>query len=130
MIISLLIAIITDFILFILGSFIPMNLIIPIIIDSMIDGFLIGLSTSIAIRIGFILSLTNTLEMSFLGIALALRVRKCTASHIIIRYFSLITPPITMFCFTFIGLYFGNVAKQEPIMYIIWYYCIITIVIT
>eukprot|EP01041_Mallomonas_annulata_P004408 gene4408-8771_t len=53
------------------GDTIPMGLIIPIVIDAFIDGFLIGLTYSLHPKAGIILSLANLLEMSILGMTLA-----------------------------------------------------------
>jgi hypothetical protein len=51
------------------GSEVPVgSLIIPVIIDCIIDGFVIGLTTSISFRAGFILSLATSIEVFFLKI--------------------------------------------------------------
>lgn len=41
--------------------------------------------------------------MGFLGIAMSIRIRKCTGSHILLRYMALLSPPLVMLIFTLIG---------------------------
>lgn len=48
----------------VIGSGIPGSLIIPVIIDCIIDGFVIGLTTSISFRAGLILGLATSIEVS------------------------------------------------------------------
>lgn len=45
------------------GSTVPLSLIIPVIVDSIVDGFLIGLSASISLNVGYILATANAIEM-------------------------------------------------------------------
>ena len=47
--------------------------------------------------VGIILGVANTLEMSFLGMAYATRLAKCTASSATLRFFATYLPPLIMF---------------------------------
>ena len=53
---------------------------------------------------GYILAATNAVEMAFLGMALSIRIRKCTGSHMVFRYMSLLAPPAVMLIFTCVGM--------------------------
>lgn len=48
------------------GAEVPTGLVVPVFIDSFVDGFLIGLTCALNLKAGYILSAANCLEMSFL----------------------------------------------------------------
>ena len=48
------------------GAEVPTGLVVPVFIDSFVDGFLIGLACALNLKAGYILSAANCLEMSFL----------------------------------------------------------------
>ncbi len=48
------------------GAEVPVGLVVPVFIDSFVDGFLIGLTCALNIKAGYILSAANCLEMAFL----------------------------------------------------------------
>lgn len=50
-----------------LGATLPMGLVVPVTLDCIIDGFLIGVSVSLSSTAGYILAGAHCLEMSFLG---------------------------------------------------------------
>ena len=100
------------------GDSIPVSLIIPVCIDSFVDGFLIGITVSISFKAGLILSLANCLEMGFLGMALTTRVMKCTKSSVTARYASIIVPPLIMFFAAGIGGEIGLISHAQPIIFV------------
>lgn len=100
------------------GSTIPLSLMLPVTVDCIVDGFMVGITCSISIRAGFILALANCIEMGFLGLAVALRIKQCTASSVTNRYAALIVPPLMMLVFSVLGAYIGNSARNYPMVYI------------
>lgn len=68
--------------------------------------------------IGLILALANCIEMGFLGIAVSMRIRKCTASSVYARYAALIVPPLVMLCTSVLGAFVGAAARAQPMLYI------------
>lgn len=100
------------------GSFVPMSLIIPVIVDCIVDGFLIGSTSAISLRAGIILSFANMIEMGFLGLAVSVRVKSCTGSSMCARYSSLIVPPLIMLAASILGALSGSAAMSHPMVYI------------
>lgn len=58
------------------------------------------------------------IEMGFLGLAVSLRVRKCTGSSTLARYTSLILPPLIMLAAALVGALGGSAARSHPVVYI------------
>lgn len=85
---------------------------------SFVDGFLIGVACALSRRAGWILALANCLEMSFLGMAVSMRVRKCTGSTQQARYACIIVPPLIMLGATILGAVVGSVSKAYPILFV------------
>lgn len=89
------------------GSIIPTGLMVPVVMDCMMDGLFIGVALSISWRAAVILAVVNTFEMCFLGVAVAVRVKRCTGSSYAARMMAIICPPfiITLSCLfgTFAG---------------------------
>lgn len=100
------------------GSYIPMDLLIPVTVDCIVDGFLLGTTVSISSRAGYILGMANCIEMGFLGLAVSVRIQKCTASSLCARYLALILPPLVMLCTSVLGAYLGYMATYYPIAYV------------
>lgn len=100
------------------GSYIPMGLIIPVTVDCIVDGFLVGSTSAISFRAGVILSLANMIEMGFLGLAVSVRIQKCTASSASARMTSLIFPPLVMLLSSGLGAACGASARAHPVVYI------------
>eukprot|EP01034_Spumella_vulgaris_P022805 gene22805-28970_t len=100
------------------GSHIPLGLIIPVTVDCIVDGFLVGTTCSISHRAGIILALANCIEMGFLGLAVSMRIRNCTASSVYTRYAALILPPFIMFLSSVLGAFIGAAARAQPMVYI------------
>jgi zinc transporter ZupT len=62
-----------------------------------VDGFLIGVSVAISPKAGIVLAFANCFEMSFLGMAYASRLVKCTGTSALTRGVALYGPPMLMF---------------------------------
>ena len=100
------------------GSFIPMGLIVPVIIDCIVDGFLVGSTSAVSPRAGIILGIANMIEMGFLGLAVSLRVSKCTGSSTVARTTVLVLPPLIMLGAAVIGAVSGALARAHPVVFI------------
>ena len=79
------------------GATIPWRFFFLTLLDAVTDGFMIGVTTGLAPKAGFILGFANTLEMAFLGMALSSRLGNCTASSRLLRNTAILAPPISMF---------------------------------
>ena len=93
------------------GSTIPIALLIPVCLDALNDGFLIGLSTALSTRAGFILSLVTMVEMAVLGAAYSIRVRKCDGSPISYRIVAITLPPLLIPVACLMGYPMANWAR-------------------
>jgi len=100
------------------GSFVPTSLIIPVVVDCIVDGFLVGSTSSISPRAGLILGFANMIEMGFLGLAVSLRVKQCTGSSALARYASLVFPPLIMLSAALVGALSGSAASAHPVVFI------------
>jgi ZIP family zinc transporter len=100
------------------GSKIQSSLIIPVVIDCIVDGFLLGVSVSLSLRAGVILALATSFEMCFLGMAVATRVRKCTASTKAHRLACIILPPFVITLGSLLGVSVGTAAYAFPVVLI------------
>ncbi len=96
------------------GSFIPLSLVIPVIIDCAVDGFLIGLSCALSRRTGLILGLVTCIEMGALGAAYALRIKKCSGNSEFLRKLTITGTPLCILLFAYIGGLSGSVAETHP----------------
>ncbi len=61
-----------------LGDTLPVRLVVPVVVDCLVDGFLIGVSCALAPTAGIILGAANCLDMFSLGMAYSSRIKKCT----------------------------------------------------
>jgi zinc transporter ZupT len=95
-----------------LGDKLPYSLIIPVTLDCFVDGFLIGISSSISLKAGIVLGFANCLEMAFLGMAYTARLIKCTGSSYTVRMLALYCPPFVMFLSSGIGAVFGGAVQH------------------
>ena len=100
------------------GSKLPMGMMIPIFIDGIMDGFLVGVTCSISKKAGIVLALANCIEMSLLGMALSARVVKCTGSPLLFRYAAISTPPLCMIGGAVVGCFLGDISQSDPIMFV------------
>lgn len=96
------------------GSFIPLSLVIPVIIDCAVDGFLIGLSCALSRRTGLILGLVTCIEMGALGAAYALRIKKCSGNSEFLRKLTITGTPLCILLFAYLGGIGGAVAETHP----------------
>lgn len=100
------------------GDKLPMGLVLPVIMDCFVDGFLMGISTSISLQAGYILGFANSLEMAFLGMAYAARLVKCTGSSYKARVAALYGPPLLMFVSAGVGASIGDATRQITALFI------------
>jgi len=101
-----------------IGDKLPVNLILPVTIDCFVDGFLIGLSVAISPKAGFILAVANCFEMSFLGMAYASRLVKCTGTTLLRRNIALYGPPFVMFFAAGVGAAMASAVSHIPLLFI------------
>lgn len=101
-----------------LGDTLPMGLVVPVTVDCLVDGFLIGVSCSLAPAAGIILGAANCLEMGSLGMAYAARIKKCTGSSFLARLVALYVPPLLMFLISGLGALVGVEAQSIPTIFI------------
>ena len=97
------------------GSTIPLSLVVPVVVDCAVDGFLIGLSCALSNRAGLILGLVTCFEMGALGAAFSLRIRKCTGNSQTLRRIIIMIPPLLMLCMCYIGAKSGTSAFSHPV---------------
>lgn len=100
-----------------IGSVIPMSFIVPVTIDCIVDGFLLGITAAVSSHAGFILSFANAIEMGFLGLAVSIRIQKCTGSSLIARYSAIFIPPWIMFFSSIFSFYGGSAIQENPIFF-------------
>jgi len=100
------------------GDMLPMGLVIPVFMDAMTDGFLLGISATISLKAGIVLSFANCLEMSFLGMAYASRLIKCTGSGYWTRTMALYGPALVMFAAAGIGGAVGAAVQSYTALFV------------
>jgi zinc transporter ZupT len=101
-----------------LGDSIRISLVVPVVIDCFVDGFLIGVSVSLSPKAGFVLAGANCLEMCSLGIAYSSRIAKCTGSSVLSRQLAVISPPLIMFLATGLGVVLADLAGGVGVVYV------------
>ncbi|KAJ1433638.1 hypothetical protein B484DRAFT_447182 [Ochromonadaceae sp. CCMP2298] len=100
------------------GDKLPLNLVLPVTIDCFVDGFLIGVSVAISPKAGIVLAFANCFEMSFLGMAYASRLVKCTGTSALKRGIALYGPPLLMFFAAGVGAALAGAVKHIPMLFI------------
>lgn len=100
------------------GDKLPLGLIIPVVVDCFADGFLIGVSCAVSPKAGIVLGFANCLEMSFLGMGYAARLKRCTGSSRCARYVALYGPPLIMFLSSGFGAFVAVLSLQTPAIFI------------
>lgn len=100
------------------GDTLPMQLVVPVTMDCFVDGFLIGITSSISFSAGIILALANCLEMGFLGMAYSARLVKCTGSSYFVRTIALYGPPLLMWASACVGAALGDATKALSAVFI------------
>ncbi len=101
-----------------MGDTLPMGLVVPVVIDCFVDGFLIGVSVALSPKAGFILAFANCLEMAFLGMAYSTRLVKCTGSTLFMRYLALYSPPVLMCLSAGLGAQLGTLSEAVPAVFV------------
>jgi zinc transporter ZupT len=89
-----------------LSSRLPRRLFAGVVVDSCVDGMLIGLSASVVPESGWLMAFATAIEMCFLGFSFACAVRGKTSQ--VGAFITLSVPPIAMLvasCTAFIGAY-------------------------
>ena len=94
------------------------GLVVPVTMDCFIDGFLIGVSCALSPSAGIILGAANCLEMSFLGMAYAARLTKCTGSSVLARYSAMLLPPLLMWLSAGLGAFLAVKSTAVPAVYV------------
>ena len=97
-----------------LGAKLPWSLIIPVVIDSFVDGFLIGLSCSLSHHAGLVLAFATCIEMTFLGAAFAATVSRSTGASKISRLITVMVPPVVLLIAAVIGAALGDISASSP----------------
>jgi zinc transporter ZupT len=100
------------------GDVVPVSLVIPVTMDCFVDGFLIGVTCALSPNAGIVLGCANCLEMSFLGMAYALRITKCTGSSQFVRTLTLYSPPLLMFLASGFGAFVAQVSRDVPAVFV------------
>jgi zinc transporter ZupT len=103
-----------------LGETLPSSLIIPVVIDCFVDGFLIGITIAISTQAGYLLAAANCLEMGSLGMAYSSRLAKCTGSSLLSRQLAVISPPLIMLLASGLGAAVAGYSEDNPIAFVIF----------
>ena len=93
---------------------IPFTLVFPICVDSVIDGILIGTTSSISERTGTVLAMVQVVEMSVLGLVLGISVKKVAEreNHNWLLLGSVISlPPVLLFLAALISSFLAHQAQ-------------------
>jgi zinc transporter ZupT len=101
-----------------LGDTLPMSLVVPVVVDCFVDGFLIGVSVALSSNAGIILAAANCLEMAFLGMAYATRLNRCTGSSREARLCALYGPPLVMLLSAGLGSLLGGLSQAVPALFV------------
>lgn len=100
------------------GSKLPWSLIVPVCIDAALDGVLVGFATAAAPSAGIILGVANVVEMSFVGVSLAIAVARCSGSPLWARRAAVIVPPILLVIAGAAGAWGGAAAHAIPPLFV------------
>ena len=96
----------------------PLGLVVPIFIDCFCDGLLIGVSAALSPKAAIVLGFANCLEMGFLGMAYAARVKKCTGTSFLTRTLALYGPPLVMFLAAGFGALVADQSLETPPVFV------------
>mmetsp|Transcript_77056 Transcript_77056/g.229610 ORF Transcript_77056/g.229610 Transcript_77056/m.229610 type:complete len:445 (+) Transcript_77056:82-1416(+) len=91
---------------------VPWGLVLAVVIDSVLDGMLIGLAGSVAIMSGWLMAMATAIEMGFLGYSFACSIvrslRRCKAAAI------LGLPPLAMLASSMIAFSGASYVEGQP----------------
>lgn len=90
------------------GEVIPLNLELSVIMNAVVDGFLIGLGIAEDKSGGILIAAGLSVEMALLGISLTAKVMSCTGSPIGMRLIAIMIPPFLLYIFCLIGAAAGR----------------------
>ena len=65
-------------------------------------------------KTGMVLALVNCVEMGALGAAYSMSIKKCNGSHLYIRIFAMLLPPVSLTSFAAIGACGAHEAEEHP----------------
>ncbi|CAJ1373976.1 unnamed protein product [Effrenium voratum] len=93
---------------------VPLGMILAVVVDSSVDGMLIGLAGSVARGSGFLLALATAIEMGFLGYSFAISLTKALRRPWVAVAILSVPPVMMLFASTvaFLGAY---EAKSTPV---------------
>ena len=96
----------------------PWSLVVPVTIDSLVDGFLIGLSCALSTHAGLVLAFATCIEMAFLGAAFAATVSRCTGARLAARLAVIVLPPLTLLGAAAVGAALGDISSTRPAVFV------------
>lgn len=99
------------------GAPLPRGMLVAVTVDAFVDGFLIGISTSVSLHTGLVLAAANVLEMGFVGAAFAGSVSMCTGATRTQRRLAISLPPLVLVGAGIIGGAIGDVSRSEPAVF-------------
>ena len=71
--------------------------------------------------------------MAFLGIAVSIRIKRCSGSHLLLRYSSVVVPPLFVCIFAVLGINLGNLSRDHSFFFISFVafgiYCLLNLTI-
>ena len=96
------------------GAPLPRAMLVAVTVDAFVDGFLIGISTSVSAHTGLVLAAANVLEMGFVGAAFAGSGAACTGASPGQRKLAVAVPPLTLLAAGVLGGAVGDISKASP----------------
>mmetsp|Transcript_64076 Transcript_64076/g.134714 ORF Transcript_64076/g.134714 Transcript_64076/m.134714 type:complete len:461 (-) Transcript_64076:418-1800(-) len=94
----------------------PWGLVLAVLIDSIVDGMLIGLAASVALESGWLMAMATAIEMGFLGYSYACSVAEAASRRggLLLKVCSLGLPPIAMICAASLAAAGAADVKDKP----------------
>lgn len=88
------------------------GLVLAVVIDSMVDGMLIGLAASVDLKSGCLMAMATTIEMAFLGYSYSCTLAKCTPSCV--KTLVLALPPLMILLASIVAGAAAHVVEHSP----------------
>eukprot|EP00906_Rhabdomonas_costata_P005636 RCo008414 len=98
------------------GSF-PVALSVAVVIDSAVDGFLIGVAYISSEASGFMMALATCIEMCFLGLTFAVTIKQ-SAARLWVRLAVPVVPPLCLAVSGLCGGLLGALLEEVPVLFI------------
>lgn len=92
----------------------PKGIICAVVVDSAVDGMLIGLAASVASASGWLMAIATSMEMGFLGYSFACEIRKARRSGCLPKLITF-APPVCMILSSALSAASTSVAENTPI---------------